>query len=259
MNHVENTCPCGRPAGAFTLCRTCARTLAGLLADVPAIVVDLDVTLARQDRVSEAVGRSGGDERPLPFNVSASDAARLLQATVCAWAWELGLVTTSTTLAAQFLAGNVEDLRSRGDVGLLLDELAHVVEVGRRVVDRHVPVLWFGVCGLAEFDGTGGPPHRCAADLWGEHDAATVTCPRCRSEHDAQVRRRAVLDVAVDRELPAADLVRLSRAYGLPTTKGVVDGLVRRGRLTSTGSTPDGRPAYRVGDLLDLLAERISA
>jgi hypothetical protein len=254
-----NTCPCGRPAGSFTLCRVCVRTLTGLLVEVPALAADLDVTLTRQDRVSEAVGRSGGDERPLPFSVVASDAARLLRATVCAWALELGLVTTSTVLASRFLAANVADLRGRADGPVLLDELDHVTGLARRAVDRHVPLLWFGVCGLPAFDGTGGPPDVCHADLYGEADAAAVVCPRCRSEHSAQVRRRAVLDVAVDRELPAADLVRLSRAYGLPTTKGVVDGLIRRGRLTATSTTPDGRPAYRVGSLLDLLTERMSA
>jgi hypothetical protein len=253
-----NTCPCGRPAGGFTLCRACARTLAGHLAAVPALVEDLDVTLTRQDRVNEAVGRSGGDERPLPFSVLASDVARLLRATVCAWALELGLVTTSTTLGARYLAANVDALRSRVDGPHLLDELDHVVDQARRAVDRHVPVLWFGVCGSITH-GWDERPLVCPGDLWGEVDVEVVTCPRCRDEHPAQVRRRAVLDVAIDRELPAADLVRLSRAYGLPTTKGVVDGLVRRGRLTSTGSTPDGRPAYRVGDLLDLLTERISA
>lgn len=254
-----NTCTCGRPAGPFYLCRACANDLARLLAQVPALVDELDVTLTRQDRVTVSSGGGGGrTEQPLPFNVNASDVRAALWGVLRFLTSVYGGTARSAPAASRFLASRVEEVRSDPEAARVLDEVRRVVEDATKAVDRHVVSLWFGVCGRL-VEGRPGEAYPCPGDLYGPVDEALVSCPRCGAYQDAQARRSAVLTAALDRDLPAADLARLSAAYGLPVTSGKVRLLASRGKLNPSGTSADGRPVYRVGDLLDLLAGRTSS
>lgn len=70
-------CVCGRPAPDAFLCKSCSMRLGRALGDLPALIADLDITLARQ-AVIGAHSPDGGkppkkDAQPLPFHKKAGD------------------------------------------------------------------------------------------------------------------------------------------------------------------------------------------
>lgn len=75
------TCACGRPAPDAYLCRGCAERLCWALGDLPALIADLDITLARQG-VTGALDESKAtkkDAQPLPVHVGAGEVASNLR------------------------------------------------------------------------------------------------------------------------------------------------------------------------------------
>lgn len=72
----------------FYLPRHEQTTLTELLAQIPALVEDLAVTITRQDRPAPLGPRCtrGDDTQPLPFNETGSEAAEYLHFTVASWA-----------------------------------------------------------------------------------------------------------------------------------------------------------------------------
>lgn len=86
---MSNLCPCGEPAPEAFLGKRCAARLEGALGDLPALIADLDITLARQ-AVTGAHSPDGGkppkkDAQPLPFHKNAGEAATYLHQTLV-WA-----------------------------------------------------------------------------------------------------------------------------------------------------------------------------
>lgn len=78
------TCRCGQPAPDTTICGRCEETLARDLGDVAALVEDLTITLARQDRIGErSIGRSS--DKPMPFHVKAGTVLADLHARLGSW------------------------------------------------------------------------------------------------------------------------------------------------------------------------------
>jgi hypothetical protein len=80
---------CTRPTGDQAyLCLGCTHQLVKVLAEAPALAVELETTRRRQSRTggqgSGVVTRS--TVRPLPWDENASQAADLLQSTLVAWA-----------------------------------------------------------------------------------------------------------------------------------------------------------------------------
>ena len=241
---MTRTCACGRPT-ANTLCRACTNDLRQLLARVRDLAHDLQVTLARQDRIAAPSRGGKGHDRPLPFNAGASDAQQLLRDTLTAWVRQLDPARAGLTLngAAVYLQAHLPALVVRDDADAALDELRHAVEHADRAIDLHVHRLFVGVCG-------------CGADLHAEVDQPVAVCDRCGTSHDALAGRQAIVDTSTTRDLTIDALVRLAPAYGLAVTRDQVKSYARRGRLAVRGTNDQGRNLYRVGDLLDLLAER---
>jgi hypothetical protein len=83
---TEHQCACGKPAPDATVCTSCETRLAVALGDVPALVDELDTTLARQGRGGKGVGYvHSSPTRPLPYDPKASDAAGHLKAVLVSW------------------------------------------------------------------------------------------------------------------------------------------------------------------------------
>ncbi len=81
MNSCLNLCTCGTPVDGAFLCRGCTERLRRALGDLPALIADLDVTLARQAATG---AHSGGkptkkDAQPLPLHNGAAEVASNLR------------------------------------------------------------------------------------------------------------------------------------------------------------------------------------
>jgi hypothetical protein len=249
---------CGRPLAGTTICRPCTADLRRWLERVPSLSGDLLVTLTRQDRV--AVPQPGGSgEAPLPFHVRASEALDDLQRVLGFWAQEVtGLRPTTPSRAAQRLLGALQVVVVHPEAATVVEAVRDVVTEGTEAVDHPRVLLWLGVCHAAVYDvHTTDVVGECLGDLYATADDTAVVCRACGARHDARDRRWALLASARRHELNATALAKACRAYGVTTTPSVVRNLAARDQLTPAGTDAAGHPTYRVGDVLDVLRERL--
>lgn len=73
---MSSTCPCGKPAPDAFLCKACTEQLRRALGDLPALLEDLDITLARQGTGSHSEGKpTKKDAQPMSIHVGAAEVA----------------------------------------------------------------------------------------------------------------------------------------------------------------------------------------
>ncbi len=133
-----------------------------------------------------------------------------------------------------------------------------------RVVDRPPDLVYLGICSHPAKEGKPFEVRRhgrvvryneCPEDIYADADATVIDCPRCKTTHSVEHRRDVLLVALNDQLAAAADIARGLPALGLAVTAERIRQWKARGRLVDRG--PDGRPLYRVGDVIDLvLAER---
>lgn len=190
-----------------------------------------------------------------------------------------------------FLLGQVDWLRHREEAADAKGELEQAVRRLRASVDR-APDRWFaGVCSalrpvdLADCDcachvggafrpacdvpGGCGTVHEdatvpagvpCEEDLYVVQGASTVRCRTCGTEHDVEYRRKVLREHVEDQLATVAELTTAVSNLARPVSKDTIKSWVRRDRLVERGRRPsphddDGVALYRVGDVLELLAE----
>jgi hypothetical protein len=260
---------CGRQIrDAAHLCSNCTGLLERMLAEVPSLAEDLEMTRARQSRTGgRSIGGGHSSERPLPWSEHAAEAAGLLRSTLVSWAQvvveERGVAVPRDTLrgVSSFLLRHLEWLRHHPDAAELVDEVRFAVRQARQAVDR-APDRWYaGRCGHVDLEAqveaivmSGPAPVPCAEELYVREGADTVQCRTCSTEHDVE-RRRAALSRRVEDQLASArELTTAVSNLARPISMNTIRSWVKRKRLVERGQTSDGVALYRVGDVLDLLA-----
>lgn len=226
-----------------TICSGCGKQLAGALGRVPFLVAELDVVLAKQSHTGDRV-HSRSATVPLPYDPQASQAAERLWRTLFHWRAVLdgGLATGRAADDARWLLEHVVQLRQLATAVTAFGELTRAVSAAERVVDLR-PELWYA-----------GPCPSCKVDTYALPGAAIVTC-RCGWQGDAAERRRWLLAAAEDTLAHSALAAQALSRLGQPVTGAMIRGYAFRGRLAAHGTDRLGRPLYRIGDLLDVLAE----
>lgn len=255
---------CGRPvADQAYLCQRDADWLARDLGDVPALEVELEVTVTRQDRIGD---RSGGGARravePLPYSPVAAEAGWVLANTLTTWARhvaeERGAPAPhgqpAASVAARWLLGHVEWLRHRPEAAEALDEIRAAIAGVRIVIDARAPRWYAGPCG-AEDEETG---QVCPVDLYALPGASAVRCPSCGAEYDADARQEWLL-AAADDALAHAELIgRAAAALGVHITPADVRYYAASGQVVAHGCNAAGNPVYRFGEVV-AVARHIAA
>lgn len=144
---ADCTADCSAPSGDDAyLCRSHTRELDQELRNVDDLVKELDVTVTRQDRVTaRQAGKS--PEKPLVWNLHASEAASLLWTTVSAWALDVSKIDEderdrladvgryNTGEIALWLARNMSTLRQHPEAGLAFQQVTDAARDGRRAID----------------------------------------------------------------------------------------------------------------------------
>jgi hypothetical protein len=277
--------------GAAAICSGCANHLTLTLLRVPAVVADLEITLAREDVRRSTSGGGGDDGKPLPFHVGAGKAHDDLKAILVSWArlvseereWfelakdadgkamftEDGPVTihhatTDLTCAdtgpsiARWLALYVQDwLAYHPAAPEAHDEIMCAIQDARAAVDIPEEVVLVGVCRQADKEGI-----VCTARLYAETRAKAVVCPACGTAHSVKSRQQQALAAAEDKVLTLTQITRGLTRSGVAISQNTVRSWVRRGKLEPaydkkghTRRDTRGVAMYRVGDVLDLYAE----
>jgi hypothetical protein len=252
---------CDQPAHNGHLCSTCQGYLRADIRQLPGLLEDLQITVARLDRVSaEQPGSRGSGEAPLPLRVGPMEARRDLTETLRVWAWHTavrsGVRVTTQWLEPRFLVWwlttRIADVDSDPLAGALSDEIGSAVVRGWRAVDKPSERRYAGPC------------DECQLDLYAHPRADEITCD-CGARYRIEARRDWLLDQAEDHLLTATEMSRalpgllpLDRDGRQPVlTAAMIRGWAHRGRLTQHPPHPSQplSPTYRVGDVLDLFEE----
>lgn len=168
-------------------------------------------------------------------------------------------------------------MSSNDDAAGLFDDITAAVRHAKRVVYGPADRIYLGVCSapvpVPVGDDGDTVIQECPHLLYGAKDRAVVVCPECGWESDAEPRRRWMLRRMEDQLLTATELSRALPSYlDQPLTASMVRGYAARGRLVAHGTADaepeDGAaegvlvvagrrraPRYRVGDVLDVLAD----
>lgn len=241
---------CTRPVPDMAYaCPGCATQYDQDLAATPGLLDDLEVSAARLSRTGTRAGRSTGGSA-LPVDLHAAGLHAELANTVTTWARhvaeERGMpgLTGTPAAAAEWLRGNLEWIRHRPESAEMIDQVADLVRRARRTIDLP-PDRWYA-----------GPCHQCGQDLSARPGAADVTCRPCDLVWPAAERRQWLLDAARDTMATAALISQALSILDAPITASMVRNYAARGRIVSGGVDRQGRPLYRVGDVLDALARR---
>jgi hypothetical protein len=267
---ADHPCPldgAALPADRF-VCRGCTGRLRGLLTDLPGLMGDLDVALAKQARFSGNVG-GRSTTTALAFGYAASEAAWVARQTILVWIdWVTAVrghrVPDTWGEVGDYLARLALDWIARHPNGpQCVDELTAAIRQARHCIDRPAERRYVGVCNGTTLDAD-GLAVICTQELYALGDHDTVECPRCGATYDVRARQDAMLNQIRDHVLTAADMARAVDGLGVDITFDRIRQWKRRGQLAPVldeAGNPradiHGRPLYRVGDVLDIVAGRV--
>jgi hypothetical protein len=238
------TCPItGEPLrDNQTISTTALNAIEQALAEVDWLLEDLDVVLSKQSK-ARPTGAGERDDRPLPYNVGASEAAGTLKAILVGWARLISEETDTLLLCrdtsqsiASWLLHHLDWLGRYEAAPDAYSEIVGAVNHIRRLIDLDPNREYLGICG-GVLDGI-----ECVDEVWliEDDDAGPwVNCRTCGTGWEIIPRRIDQLAKALEH---AADRVTLSKAF---TNKGValertrLDSWVKRGYLHPT--FPGGR------------------
>ena len=271
MSHPVCLAPqCDNPPHDGFLCSSCVATLRRDLSAVPYLLADLDITISKQDRLSDSEKRASS-ERPLPLRLEPMEAKRDLAETLANWVQHVvtqhnavpphdipavapyvnkrgALVeqrTNRQVLAlAAWMVGHLGDVLIDPEAGNLADEIGYAVITAQRAVDKPLQLVYAGPC------------DECTTDLYAHPRKAEVACRGCDAVYDITSRRQWLLGQAEDQLLTATEMSRaLPGLLQKPLTAAMIRGLAFRGRLTQHPPLPNRPkdPVYRVGDVIDLV------
>lgn len=265
------TCTRTMPAHLH-VCRACSAQLLRDLADVPSLAHHLDLALTRQTRFGT---RDGGksSETALPYDARARTAIHTLHAALVTWiriiasdqqrpgptcrvcdhptcTWIHRSRTPADTLAAtaRWLLRQRAALLGHHAVVEAIDELGDAIRQARRAIDRPAATWYAGPCNIGS----------CTADLYARHGAVAIRCRECGGSHSAGAREDWLMKQVADQLGTATEIARALHGFRETLTPAMVRGYAHRGRIVGHGADVLGRPLYRVGDVLDLLNERIA-
>jgi hypothetical protein len=258
--------------GHLHVCRACSAQLLRDLADVPNLGHHLDLALTRQARLGDR-GGSRPTETALPYDPRARTAIQVLRSTLVGWhrtlaadqlragpicracehstcTWLHRARTPADTLPdiARWLLRQRAALLGHHAAAEAVDELGAAIRQARRAIDRPAATWYAGPCNV----------DACTSDLYARHGARTIRCRECGATHNAALREDWLMKQVADQLGTATELARALGGFRENLTPAMVRGYAHRGRIVGHGVDALGRPLYRVGDVLDLLNQRIA-
>jgi hypothetical protein len=227
----------------------------------PGLCEELDVTLARLDKMGTSSDKVGGSgEEPWPFKPSASEVGWVLRNTITTWARDvvetyphLTLSATKTPEVAAWMANVAGLLAEHPAADEMYSEITDAVALVKRVIDRYAEKIQLGKCG-AVFEGV-----ECMDDLYGARDKALVRCRTCGTEHDAAARWARIQADVREHLATAAEIERAAVSiYGQKLNVKTIRTWANRGRIQTYGTNGHKEPLHKVGEVLDFARTRVA-
>lgn len=245
---IHLPCPvdgCDRPRrGSEQICGACAAELQRALQAVPGLARELDVTLAR---LGSRAGPGRPATPPLPYHPGASEAADVLRSALVGWVRELRRpdepwpADTPASMAA-WLSERHSRLTGHAAAEEAHGEITAAVRAAQRAIDRPPGRVYAGPC------------TQCSMPLYAKPAATAVACRSCGTGHSVEERREWMLEALRDHLAPAHQVAHILAQLVAPVRADRVRQWAARGRILPHGRDAAGRPLYRIGDALELLA-----
>jgi hypothetical protein len=241
----ERRCP-GRGCDAALrrdefLCRPCVRAAVRALDRLPALLAELETTIARQSRGAGSSGHAAPGSR-LPINLTAL-AKRNHEQIIVAFACELGYQPTTFDLPGVVTAVTEDPtkLRTRLDGPEFARAIHTAASEWRNVVDPGSEMVFAGRCTV------------CLAALRTTRDSLTTRCRSCGTEYDTTVLLAHVDQRVHDAVLPVGEVRDVvAKRVGLRVAAATVRKWRQRMKLSTWCLVEDRTEVCRVGDYLDL-------
>jgi hypothetical protein len=211
------------------LCSLCAADLELCLADIPALVDDLDTAITRQtafvehgirphisDPDDETVVDAPGQESPLPYSPAASNARRRL---TDALQWGTQAVGDNPTSLSRWWLAYLPTLLLHQDIAAAADRISYAVLKAHEAIDRPADRQHLGQC-----------PNECGRDLEAERGDETVTC-LCGYTVNVIEHVHLALSRVDDMMMTDTELVGAVELAGEPIRRTQIHSWVRTGRL----------------------------
>lgn len=231
---MTNCCDTPRPDNLY-LCPTHAGRLSDDLDEYPWLMHQLEVTMRREQGVDYrtlATGSSSSSEAPSPVDVGALYARQNLVAVLALW--------RAKCADAGVLVMHVPGLARMSWSPEMQRDVSRSAARARDVIDGPRDKWYAGDCD-------------CGHTLYARVDEGDVTCNQCELVFDIGERRAWLLSAAEFEDAHPRQIARaLSWLGGPPVNEDRIYKWVERGKLVATG-VREGRPVYRVGDVLALL------
>ena len=197
---------CRRDTELF-LCALCTKELHALLADLPWLLDQLEITVMRQDRLSTgAVGRSS--DNPSPINVGAMELSRNLRGQLGTMVRDLCEVRGvqvpllgpwTNSRMAEWLGTHMAAISCSEDAGQISREIRTGTEAILAVINR-VSRMYCGPCTSVVAHNPQGEHVECGHDLYADREATgDVQCPKCQMQFNPReqllttIKRRDLL------------------------------------------------------------------
>lgn len=256
----------GRPTDS-RLCGSCWSNLETGLRQVEWLVSELDTVLVRNTRYGTGqVGfvSRGSDERPLIFDMRASNAIQELRQVLGRWCWKLveghqiRLRYDAVELAKWLLQHPRPSwIRNHPDAQELAVQIIDAIRTCWRVVDVAPGRRYAGVCGH----------EGCQERLYGRESRALVTCQGCGAKHALGDRQTALLVQVEDELVELRELVGIiMNADGKNVSSSAIRNLKHRGRIVAKVNDngtirprildDEGPELFLVRDVIDAVLDR---
>ncbi len=257
---------CARPmADTAYACSPCAYRAGGQFHEIA------DMTPAARD-VAHGMARSGpgaaGSGEPrLPLNLGATQRLDAVQGILGGWARHVAetrgipapapqhLGEDTIEVAAQFLAGHVEWIRHRSEVGEFLDDVAACARIVAGIARGPAAQRYLGPCGAEIAIGTLAEPDKtyaCDGDIYARDGAQHGACRACGATVGTQ-ERQAWLDSEVRSRAYRAS--EIEDAYRVSANQIRV--WAARGKVTVHSHDRQGRALYLLSAVLDYAAATV--
>jgi hypothetical protein len=257
--HVCEVIACDLPAPDATVCVGCGRKLRFNLMDVPELVPELETTLARHARIGGQAHGSRSAEIPLVFDIRASEVGHAFRGTLQTWvrlvhdekyASDQGkkpLPEDRLSSMAGWLVTEVDWLRMHEIGHDAVTEILQAIASVRRLIDRPPGRVFLGICSAVHAG------IECTEPLYGLNGRHEVRCRTCGTEHQVEERREVLRDSVEDVLARPAEICRAVIWLDEHVRADQITRWQQAGRLLPKGHD-EGKPRYRIGDVLDLLA-----
>lgn len=226
------------------LCTLCNKELHALLADLPWLLEQLQVTVVRQDKLATgAVGRSS--DNPSPINVGAMELARnlhnqigtIVRELADAGAWKLP--PDNTPAMARWLYGKSRWIGYQAGAGDTMRDIRAATEAILAVINR-ASRMYCGPCTTVVSHNPQGEEIECGVDLYANRDALEdIQCPRCKTWIEP---RKQLLTTITRRDLlPEPKLLETLATLGEPVSRVKLYDWIKAGQLRPRGYVHQGR------------------